>query len=169
MSLSDPLGMSVVALWELAHPDGSSIFVRHALTEDMEVATIFGPFLFLSQEDMQKVNKTSGPMNLLRAMGNIPLRGQQISLPWVVEHTTNGFASITKWSDCIVLGSEGMLVPLTRNGAILADTRLNGEQQRPPAEWITPWTNMAEHWGPAAFRLLIAAFIQALAGPGLPN
>ncbi len=167
MSLSDPLGMSVVALWELAHPDGSSIFVRHASSEDMETATIFGPFLFLTQEDMQKAHKTSGPMNLLRAMGNIPVRGQQISLPWIVEHTSNGFANVTRHSDCIVIGSEGMLVPLTRNGAVFADTRLNGEQRPNPA--TTPWTDAAEHWGPNAFRLIIAAFIQALAEPGEPN
>lgn len=169
MSLSDPLGMSVTALWELAHPDGSSIFVRHALTEDMNSATIFGPFLFLSQEDMQKAHKTQGPMNLLRAMGNTPVRGQQISLPWVIEHTSNGFINVTRHSDCIVVGSEGMLIPLTRHGAILADTRLNGDQQRPPANWITPWTQAAEHWGPNAFRLIIAAFIRALVEPGPLN
>ena len=150
-----------LVVWELAHPDGSSIFIKHSITGS-EVAYIFGPFLFTTQKELIRQEGTTGPRNLLRALVDGTI-GQQVSLEWVLEHARTGFDPLG--TDCIVLGD--MLIPCSKNGAVLADASLNHDLNSPDEDWITPWTNMVDHWGVPAMRIINANLINQMVTPGL--
>ena len=107
-----------LSIWELAHPDGTSIFVRHSLDAAGIKSVVFGPFVFITAETLQQYQGTHGPMNLLRALEGKDIRAQQISLDWVTNSARTGFGDIQP--DIIVIGE--LLIPLTTNGSNFADT-----------------------------------------------
>lgn len=157
--------MSTPVLWELAHPDGSSIFVRQPLDTEGKRALIFGPFLFLDAESLRTTEGTQGPMGLLQSLTSKRTQAQQVNLNWVLKQTRNGFKK-TK-PDCIVLGD--ILLPISENGATFADAHINTELQNSPIDWIFPWTDVAEGFGPFALRLYTARFIEKIALPENPS
>jgi hypothetical protein len=154
-------------VWELAHPDGSSIFVRHSFGLEVQRENppqmLFGPFLFLSEEAIMAQQGTNGPHNLLRPLGPRQMRSQKVSLDWVKGQLQTCFAPANP--DCIVL--EDLLIPMSINGAILADVGLN--RDNPKDEWINPWTTMSEHWGGDAMRIINAELVVKMLDPGIPN
>lgn len=153
-------------MWELAHPDGSSIFVRHTLDPKRKKAIVFGPFLFFNTESLQACEGTHGPLNLLRSLNGHDIRAQQVGLSWVIEHTRKGFVPAN--TDCLVLGD--MLIPLTHEGALVADTRINSQAEiEDDEEKMTPWTSRSELWGKVAMRVFNASLIEQMVNPGRPH
>jgi len=168
--MDDPLAPP--SIWELAHPDGSSIFVQHATKGgdgENDAKFTFGPFFFLSFDDLQRHQGTDGPHHLMRVLSTTEMIAQQVSLDWVIEHASNAFEPLG--TDCIVVGE--MLVPFSEAGAILADTSINNtrgaDTDDEGYDWITPWTDMCEEWGVRAMRLMNADIIAKLASPTIPN
>lgn len=157
--------MSTSVLWELAHPDGSSIFVRQPLDTEGNRSLIFGPFLFLDADSLRATEGTLGPMGLLKALKSKRTQAQQVNLNWVLKQTRSGFKK-TK-PDCIVLGD--ILLPLSENGATFADAQVNTELQNAPVDWIFPWTDLAEGFGTFALRLYTARFIEKISIPETPS
>ncbi len=163
--------MKVTTLWELTHINGSSIFVNHSSAQDMRNPMTFGPFLFPSIEDLRKTQGTQGPMRLLRALNGAPVGVQEVALPWIIENTARGFSGGPEsgLSDCIVFGSGGLLLPLSPDGAVFADARLNDKAGNDSLDWVRPWSRLDDYWGPALMRTLAAKFMENLVDPGEPN
>jgi len=157
MSLADrTIGPS---LWELSHPDGSSIFVKQALDTEASSGLVFGPFLFLSAESLAEFQGTHGPMGLLRPLNGALMRAQQVGLAWVVESAREGFEPDNP--DCIVLGD--VLIPMTATGAIVADIYINKEQEH--GEPSFPWTSIIETHGESLMRFLNAGLVEKMVLP----
>ena len=153
-----------VSIWELAHLDGSSIFVRHAIT-DTDVTYVFGPFLFLTKDEIEQCDGTDGPHNLLRAMEGSKVRAQQVSLKWVVENARKAFKPVD--TDCIVLGD--LLIPFSESGAVLADTSINQEKKADSKDWESPWMALCDQWGVLGLRVMNANLIEQMATPGMTH
>ena len=133
------------SVWELAHPDGSSIFVRH--TEESEEHIVFGPFLFTTLEELEASEGSLGPHDLLTALSGKNILAQQISKVWVVEHAMLAFDPIM--SDCVVVGEQ--LIPLSEKGARYTDN-LDQNSDR-------PWQSLLETYGEEGSRVMVAQMV----------
>lgn len=150
--------MPEATIWELAHPDGSSVFVQHTLKDGSSATFTFGPFFFFSLEDLQRSRESNGPHNLMRALADAELAAQEVPLDWVVENASRAFHPIR--TDCIVVG--GVLIPFSLSGAALADAALSLGAEEEPVDKPAPWTGMCSHWGVEAMRFINAGLIAQL-------
>lgn len=153
-------------IWELAHPNGASIFIRHdAVSPDGSRASFtFGPFLFTSFDEARGYDTTCGPYHLLRPLSGQQVRLQQVRTEWATSATAGGAfcePSNAVNPDCIVVGD--LLLPLTHQGALIADQSLAAKG--------TPgyWSYILNQIGIPGLRYLCAQIIRLLVNPGLPH
>ena len=143
-------------IWELAHEDGSSIFIQQAdKTPFKTLGTItFGPFLFPSEDMIEFLKDAGGPRSLLESIPGRTYKSQPISLGWVLEHSLTQFDPVQ--SDAVVVGD--FLLPLSHKGAILADSFAWQHDKRRDA----PWQQLAGRYGEDTLRIISANIVRGL-------
>lgn len=154
------------SVWELAHRDGTSIFIRHtangpetvdmnANTSPEEEGVTFGPFLFSDYEQIKSLQGTmGGPHNLLATIPVKTFRAQQVSLDWIVDHAEVQFGPVQ--SDCIVLGD--MLLPLSEAGAVVADDAQKGTVG-------TSWVEIVQEYDADTLRGFVLDILSCICDP----
>lgn len=148
-------------VWELAHSDGSSIFINYTVKES-GVKYTFGPFLFFTEEQVVEQQGTLGPRNLLKSMVGHQIVAQKVALHWVLKHARTGFEPLG--TDCIIIGD--MLVPCSTVGAQLADASVNEDKGLSGEERESPWTSLCESFGVGTMRQVNSQMIEQMASPG---
>lgn len=152
------------SVWELAHGDGTSIFVRHTANgpetvpangdEDVEEGVTFGPFLYADYSKLAQLQgSVGGPLNLLATVGRKTFRAQQISVDWVIDLAEVKFGAVQ--TDCVVL--DEVLFPLTLKGARVAD---DYDKNR-----TTSWTELGEELGEDMLHSLVIDMMNDLLDP----
>lgn len=163
-AVSTPIAIAPAPpIWEMAHMNGSSIFIRHetANAAGTKIDCVFGPFLFGSAAEAQTYDTTHGPYHLLRPMSGQQVRLQQVRAEWAVDAVAGGSFGTIVTPDCVVIGD--LLLPLTHKGATIADQSLVAQGGE------ATWEYLARILGPVGLRFLSAQFIRQMANPGLPN